>query len=167
LISWDVSSIAVGSTVQTAAITLNVTGKSKNSYPVYAVKKAWSETDATWLRANQSTTWTMVGAQDVTDFDVVPIGTLNGTMKGLATITLNAERLELVQSWIDDPSTNFGIIIQNYNTATDELTISSREAKNASTRPKLTITTGSSNAATADSEALAVATGLEVTRKKV
>ena len=167
LISWDVRSVAVGSTVQSAEITLNVTGKSKNSYPVYAVKKAWSETDATWLRANQSTTWTMPGAQDATDFDIVPIGTLNGTVKGLATITLNAEGLELVQSWIDDPSTNLGIIIQNYSTATDELTISSREAKNASTRPKLTITTGSSNAATADSEALAIATGLEVTRKKI
>jgi len=57
------------------------------------------------------------------------------------TITLNAAGIALVQSWVDSPSTNNGIIIDN-PTVTDGLAFASREASTASNRPKLTVTYG-------------------------
>jgi hypothetical protein len=53
---------------------------------------------------------------------------------------LNAAGLSLVQSWINDPASNFGIIIQNYSAAPDSIEFASREATNKAARPKLSVT---------------------------
>jgi hypothetical protein len=51
---------------------------------------------------------------------------------------LNAAGIAAVQAWINDPSSNFGIIIQDYS-ASDGVDIATSETSNASRRPKLVI----------------------------
>ena len=53
-------------------------------------------------------------------------------------MTLNAAGLAVVQSWIDDPAANRGIIVKDYF-ASDGVTVRSSEASTATQRPKLTI----------------------------
>ena len=50
----------------------------------------------------------------------------------------------MVQKWLNAPSTNHGVTIQNYVTTTnDAIGFDSSEATTATNRPKLTITYGS------------------------
>ena len=45
-----------------------------------------------------------------------------------------------MQSWITDPTSNFGIVIQDLaNAVTDDLDLNSREVSSINLRPKLTI----------------------------
>jgi 3-phytase len=140
LISWDIRSIPSTAEVQSAQIQLQITDRSAHSYPLYAVRRAWEERQATWRIAQQGVNWAAAGAQNSADRDSVPIGTLTAPNSGPATITLNAAGVNLVQSWIANPASNFGIIIQNYSPATDGIDFASREAGSVASRPKLTIT---------------------------
>jgi hypothetical protein len=63
------------------------------------------------------------------------------TKTGAQTITLNATGIALVQQWINNPSSNHGLVFQDFsNSKDDRLEISSSEASNVSQRPKLMIT---------------------------
>ena len=68
------------------------------------------------------------------------LGTLTASVIGLATIHLNAAGLAAVQSWIDDPATNHGLIIQDYANASNGVDFVSRAGPSAASRPNLTIT---------------------------
>lgn len=67
------------------------------------------------------------------------LGDITAPATGTKTITLNSSGIAKVQSWINDPSTNFGFIIQDY-TVTNGLDVRSSEASTVSQRPKITIT---------------------------
>ncbi len=47
LLKWDASSIAPGTKIGTASITLTVTNGSAQTYEAYALKRAWTESGAT------------------------------------------------------------------------------------------------------------------------
>ena len=136
LISWDVSSISSTAIVESAQIDLQVLDKSATSFPVFAVNRQWDERQATWTLAAQGNNWGTAGVQDTSsDRGNTQIGVLNTSGKGAATITLNAAGIALVQSWIENPAANFGIIIQNYD-GTAVTHIASREAKSRGTAPE-------------------------------
>jgi outer membrane biosynthesis protein TonB len=166
LLSWDVSSIPQGSLVQGAQITLQVTGGSVDTFEVYALTKGWDEKQVTWSQAAKGSNWSAAGIQGSGDHAATPIGTLTATAKGLATITLNADGVAAVQSWINNPSKNFGIVIKDYSASSDILSIASREVKKVVERPKLSIAYSSSQAIN-QATAYAIAAGLDATQKKV
>jgi len=58
----------------------------------------------------------------------------------LASISLKAADVAMVQAWVDNPSFNNGFIILNYISATNGLDFSSRETGTVSVRPNLTVT---------------------------
>jgi hypothetical protein len=117
----------------------------------------WNEATATWTQASSGINWAAIGAQGTSDRSAIQLGTLRATSKGTATVELNATGIALVQSWIDNPSSNFGIVIQNYNNS-NALKIASREA--TSGRPRLNINIGAANSPQS-ATALAIATALE------
>jgi hypothetical protein len=140
LLSWDVSSISSSAIVESAQIILQVLDKSATSFPVFAINRQWDERQATWMLAAQGSNWGTSGAQNISsDRGNTQIGVLNTSGKGSATITLSATGISLVQSWIENPAANFGIIIQNY-TGSAVAHIASREAKTVAQRPKLSVT---------------------------
>ena len=68
------------------------------------------------------------------------LGTVTATATGIRNIVLNAAGLAVVQGWINNPATNFGFVIQDYDNANkDDLVFSSREATVAANRPHLQV----------------------------
>ncbi|MCC7475688.1 MAG: DNRLRE domain-containing protein [Pirellulales bacterium] len=138
LFKWDISAIPVGSTVESVAIELNVTGSSKDSYEVYSLQRAWSELEATWQRYAAGNNWAGAGATGSGDQASTVLGQLAATNKGTSRINLNAAGVAAVQNWVNDAGQNFGIIIKDF-AVSKAVEVSTSEAKTASQRPKLII----------------------------
>jgi len=139
LLKWENLNIPAGSMVKAATLTLNVTLPSNGTYNLHALKHDWTQSQATWNVYSTRHNWEVPGAQGTADRGTTVLGTVAAPSTGQYTITLNASGVALVQSWIDEPNKNRGIILDN-PAVTDDLAFDSREAVTASTRPKLTIT---------------------------
>ncbi len=146
LMSWDLSSIPPGTTIQSARITLDVTNPSFDTYELYGVNRVWDESSATWQNASTGNSWNRPGASGSSDRESVVVGVIGAYETGLDTFELNQDGIALIQSWVDNPNTNRGFAIQDFDDAWDGLDFSSRESSVASLRPKLEIETGSSSA---------------------
>ena len=140
LIGWDLGSIAPGSTVEFVSLTFDITGKTDDAYEVYALARDWLEHEATWEESSAGSSWETAGVLGAGDRGFTVLGTIVSPSTGPATFELNAAGIARVQSWIDDPSGNFGFIIQDYSSASDGLDLTSREMSVATNRPKLSIT---------------------------
>ena len=139
LLRWDISSIPSGSTIQSATITLRVTDASTNSYPFFALARAWSESTATWQRASTGASWQTAGAMGATDREATSLASITASAAGSVTVTLNAAGLAKVQQWVDNPSQNFGVVLASSSNS-NGLDFASREAATVADRPRLAIT---------------------------
>jgi len=139
LLYWDISDILPGSRVYAAEITINVTDLSNASYEIYRINRPWIEQEATWIDYASGKSWEVAGAVGSDDRGFTVLGSVVGTNFGANVTTLNTDGLALVQSWVDDSSTNKGIIIQDYFNHSNGLHFSSRETGSAVERPKLTV----------------------------
>jgi hypothetical protein len=147
LIKWDLSSIAAGNTIQSASLSLMVTDPSRDTYEIYALKRPWKEGAVTWQGNGLGSNWQVAGASGSLDRESTSLGTLTVSNTGVATINLNAAGIAKVQSWINDPSSNYGFIIQDYGNS-DGLSFTSSEIGTLAYRPKLTVTYTSSGSTT-------------------
>ena len=136
LIRWNLSSIAPGTSVETASVTLNVTNSSVHTYKAYALKRAWTEAAATWKLYAAGSQWQIAGARGQLDRAAEVAGTIWPATTGKLTFALSPE---VVQRWVDNPAAYQGIIIAD-ETNTDGFDFDSRENSDASLRPQLTIT---------------------------
>jgi hypothetical protein len=139
LLRWDIGSIPTGVTVKSATITLNITTTSSNTFQLYELKQNWSESGATWNRFSATSTWATAGAQGANDRGSAVLGTIKASSNGKVTITLNAAGIAVVQKWINNPGSNFGLTIQNYANS-KAFAFDSSEASAAANRPKLSVT---------------------------
>jgi len=139
LLRWDLSTVPSGKTVTSAQLTFNVVDTSGSAYELYALNRAFTESTATWQRADASTTWQTAGANGSADRATTVLGSVTGSSTGSLTITLNAAGVSKVQSWVNSPASNFGFVLLDYANS-DGLDLSSSEAATVSTRPKLTVT---------------------------
>jgi hypothetical protein len=140
LLKWELSGIPAGSTLQSARLSVNVTGSCTDSYEIYEIKRNWSELQATWKKANSATNWQSAGAQGSLDRGSTVLGTAILSATGVRSVVLNAAGLAVVQGWVNNPATNFGFILQDYaNSVDDDLVISSRNTADAANRPQLHI----------------------------
>ncbi|MEO7600112.1 MAG: DNRLRE domain-containing protein [Opitutus sp.] len=140
LLRWDLSAIPAGKTVTAVTLTFNVVTPSSHVYELYALRRDWSESEATWAKATSAVNWTTAGASSSTgDREPTVLGTVTSTTTGSRTITLNGSGVAKVQSWINSPSTNFGFVVQDY-TVTKGIDLTSSEGGNVSQRPIITVT---------------------------
>ena len=139
ILRFDLSSIPPGSKVFAATLTLNVTNATGGSYELYAIKRSWEDSTATWASALSGEGWQTAGARGADDRASTALGTVAPRVKGKTVVTLNAAGLALVQQWVDTPSVPTGIAIDSA-TNTDGLGFDSSEAITADTRPKLSVT---------------------------
>lgn len=145
-------------TVESASLTLTVSGINSNSggsanirFYAYEVLSTWTESGATWNVAGADSSWQTAGVRGSEERDLDAFFTssttwsINSATPTLAvgdtiTITLPAS---LVQSWIDNPSGNYGILISIGATSRyryPEVSFHSSEAADALLRPTLTLT---------------------------
>jgi uncharacterized protein YjiK len=140
LLFWDVTSIPIASSIQSVDITVNVTNTSGADYEIYELKRIWIENEATWNIYASGQSWDVSGADGTGDRGSTAFGAIVGSSLGLTTIPLNAAGVAVVQSWINDPSSNHGFIVQDYINHSNKLGFSSRETSTIPERPKLTVT---------------------------
>ncbi len=131
LLQWSISDIPAGSTVTSATITFQIVDGTSNTYDIYEIRRAWSESSVTW-----NSPWATAGAMASTDRGSV-VGTVTGS-KGARTAILNAAGIAVVQAWVDGTS-NSGLIVASTTNA-NGLDFASSEASTASSRPRLTVT---------------------------
>jgi hypothetical protein len=139
IIQWDIASIPAGSTVTYASVTLAVTNNSGGQgYELYEMKRDWVEEEANWGAYSLGNPWQTAGADGPDDRGTTALGKAATSDEGLFVFALNADGIALVQSWIDDPAGNHGLILLDYGN-TDGLDFESREAVSIENRPKLSI----------------------------
>ena len=147
LLKWDISSIPAGSTVESVEIEIEVFNVSSGPYELYEVKRSWVEAGASWNNYSVGNPWETAGAQGAGDRGSTALGAIVAGVTGPSAVTLNAAGVALVQGWVDNPSTNQGLIAAN-GAVTNGLDFRSREYARATLRPKLTIVYSSSLADT-------------------
>jgi disulfide oxidoreductase YuzD len=144
LLYWDLTDIPIGGSIQTVDFTYQVTNSTTQDYEIYRLHRAWNEGEATWNEYATGQSWQISGAEGTSDRGTISLGSIDGSSNGNYTISMNTEGISVVQSWVDDPSSNYGFIIMDYINATNGLEISSRETGTISNRPELTVTYSSS-----------------------
>jgi hypothetical protein len=156
LVSFDVSSIPLGSTITGVTLTLfmsqTTTGPANVS--LHRLLASWGEGtsnsganggagapatagDATWLhRFFNTTVWTNAGG----DFD--PTVSAVTSVNGVASYTWSSPQMIAdVQAWVDGTSGNFGWLVQgDESTASSVKRFATREATTLAQRPTLDIT---------------------------
>jgi hypothetical protein len=135
LLRWDLSSVPAGSQISSVTITLDVTNASKDTYQIYDLERPWVEPTTTWLQYAAGQTWEVAGAKGSLDRGI-QVGSLAASKTGQRNFTLSSS---LVQGWVDNPSSNNGILIAS-STSADDLVFSSREAATSGNRPQLSVT---------------------------
>ena len=148
LIKWDIegSDIPQGSPVTFASINYMISdspfNSSRQAYQLYEMKRDWVEAEATWEASSTGNSWQIAGAQGSDDRGSTVLGETvisRNLLLGHQALTFNPDGLDLIQSWVDNPLTNNGIIISNSNNI-DSLKFSSREVAE-NDRPKLIVFT--------------------------
>ncbi|RPH97185.1 MAG: DNRLRE domain-containing protein [Lysobacterales bacterium] len=139
LLAWDLGAIPAGAIVEAASIRMEVTNLSTGSYTCYALLTNWVEAQTTWNRASTAAAWGAAGAASAADRDSTPLCTVSAAATGALTVPLNAAGLARVQSWIDAPTGNHGLVIGNSAT-TDGADFHASESGTAVARPRLEVT---------------------------
>ena len=138
LLRWDLSAIAPDSPVTQANLVLHVTNPTTQNYSVYAALQDWDEIQATWLEYQTGLPWQSPGAGGAQDRGALEVGRLEAAGLGYYQFALNADGLALLQSWIDNPGSNYGLILAGSDT-TNGLDFDCREISLAADRPRLNI----------------------------
>jgi hypothetical protein len=136
LLKWDLSTIPAGAKITSASVTLNVTNSSTETFQAYELKRPWVESAATWLLYATGNSWQIAGAAGSLDRGTTVAGSVSPSTTGKQTFALSPD---VVQSWLDNPTSNNGIIIAN-TANTDGFDFSSREATLQSNSPQITVT---------------------------
>jgi len=128
---WDLSQIPAGATVTSATVTLNISNPSPQTYGVFELERAWSEGQVNWNVSATGTPWATAGAKGATDRGS-QIASVTPTNVAPYTFTIPAS---VVQGWLNDPSSNNGIMLA-HTTNYDGFVFDSRDGASP---PKLTI----------------------------
>jgi hypothetical protein len=140
LVRWDLTGIASGARVRTVTLALFATDAvgGSGTYQVRALKRVWDEGKATWERAEETQLWQRAGAKGADDIANVEFTTLGPRERGSFEVTFNAAGITAVQRWLDDPATNFGLLL-GQESGIDGMAIATSEAVTAANRPRLII----------------------------
>ncbi len=140
LMKWDLSSIPSSATVSDVKLVYNVTNITANTYNIYRSLRAWTEGGATWNTYDGTNSWGTVGGLNATsDYNSTSLGTVGVNSLGLATTTLNASGITLVQGWVDGSITNNGFTLHQ-SASTDSVQFDSSEGLTTALRPALVVT---------------------------
>jgi hypothetical protein len=139
LLKWELSSIPKNSIVQSAKITLQVANSSTNIFKLFTLLKDWNQDQVTWNLSDNTYPWQSPGAKGPDDRGNKILGTLSAFWSGFHSMTLNATGIAAVQSWVDNPDSNFGFIIA-HNTSSNGVEFFSSKVSTPPNRPRLSIT---------------------------
>lgn len=136
LLQWDLRGLA-GATIDSVELHARPMSATATLYPkAYLVQSAWDEYEATYTKRTATEDWATPGgdiSQNVEDY-VAPIvwnvyvGNYKPIIEGGTSSTFNTT----VQNWVDDPDTNYGIMIKRpYDSGARAGSLASRESGSA------------------------------------
>ncbi len=140
LIKWDISHIPVGSTILSASITLDYLNTSNGQeYELYRILRDWNENEVTWNQASNGNAWDAGGLTGAGDRDTEVLATISSSNFGAITHSLNSQGLDVIQSFVNDPSSNFGFLIADGQN-TNGFSAHSSESNTVGAHPRLNLT---------------------------
>ncbi len=157
VLAFDISSITAGSTIDSVCLELRVNKQSTTStkwLTLHRLQQDWGEGasdafgeegggdlsltgDATWIHTFFNTTmWSNSGG----DFDAVPLDSVT-VGASFTDVKFTGDALKaLVQSWLDTPAGNFGVLIKGREDLDrTAVRFDSRESMTTDSRPRLTV----------------------------
>lgn len=145
LVKFDLSAIPAASTIIDATMTLTYQGDASDNartLNVFRVKRAWSDSQATWNVYTTGNSWTSAGCNDDTDDrDGTPVGSVavpaSPTLDTEVSITIDATAVATMIN--GGANGNNGFLLQNTGLNNDLLLYHSTEASTSGFRPKLVI----------------------------
>lgn len=141
LLRCDVTAIPPGTTVLGAELETRIFNASPQAYSMHGLLVPWTSSQATWNVRMSNVPWSIPGARhEGVDIATPPVGLLASTTTGTITHPLNAAGVDMVQRWVDDPTSNHGLAIHDYENR-DGLDFRGVDAANVSERPALRVTT--------------------------
>lgn len=136
LLRFDLGRIVPGARVVAAHLALHVTNPIESGrYEVHALREAWSEAEATWLRRARDVPWAEAGATGAS-IDPVPAAIFAPRDLGPADVPLD---VSVVQRWIDVPAMNHGLRLRSESPDGRGGNFASREVSVWDHRPKLRV----------------------------
>jgi hypothetical protein len=140
MLRFDVSSIPISATVQSAALSIYVYSCSNaNGMPVwaYGLTRPWLVTETTWISATATTPWAVAGADGVPDDrDAVIQDTVEMDSYGR---WYDFDLTQLVQGWVRGTTPNRGVILKTGGVGSVNYNFYSSESSIATNRPRLII----------------------------
>lgn len=139
LLRWDLQSVPPGSTVTAASLILNVTNGSTATYSLYQCFRPWVENQATWNVYQTGSPWASPGIGAGTDrgSTQLSLDPLTGSAR-LATFRLNDAGVQVVQGWVNSPTSNEGFAV--VGTSTDGFGWEDSEVSTVANQPALQLT---------------------------
>ena len=137
LLRWTDLDVPTESRLVGATIDLNVVN-SGDPFAIRPLNKPWSEAEVSWLQAANGSPWQSPGAQGEQDAGEA-IGEFATPTRGWNTVRLDAAGIAVVQSWINAPETNHGVIMDDPGNSTDSITFNAAQSTTTQNRPKLTL----------------------------
>ena len=145
LIRVDVSSLPAGAQIEEATLSLwtaaLMNDLSNQTYSVYQVLEEWNEGalnaaagTASWNERKAGVAWTVAGAGSGSRGDVVMGSFVPSALETEYDVALDPA---LVAGWVDDPASNFGLII--VSAGEDGACFSTTEAPEVGTHPILSV----------------------------
>ncbi len=147
-LKFDLTNLPAGSSVQSAQLRLYLSSKNTArsfSLQLFRLLRPWTESQVTWKQSMSNTNWGNAGANKVgVDREGTAVATANVNATGQWYIL---DLTAPVQGWINNPSTNNGIVLRGDNGSSTEFRFASSNNANAQIRPVLSITLGFSTVA--------------------
>ncbi len=127
LLRWDLSSLA-GATINSVEFWVYTTSASTTLYPhAYKLTSAWDESTVTWTKRTSTENWGTAGGDYTDDIMTLTwniyVNKYKSIIEGGTDVDFNA----LVQEWVDNSSSNYGIYIKRPIAGTRQGSFGSRE----------------------------------------
>lgn len=135
IMRFDLSAIPTNATVTSAALIWIKSGGDASIVNVSAhqITNPWTETGSIWTQRQAATNWTTAGG----DFNATAAATVAIGNNGTYTYSIPT----LVQNWINNPATNYGLLMKQVSeTSGGEKYFHSKEVTDATLRPSLIVT---------------------------
>ena len=136
VLRWDISAIPSSATVVSASLQLGIVDPSRASFRAYALKREWSQADASWLDATAGAAWGKPGAASGRDRSKTAVATFVGSPARIAEMPLDTAA---VQAWVSHPDANHGLVFDAAKSVNDGVSIASSEDASG-WRPSLQVT---------------------------
>jgi hypothetical protein len=120
LIRWDLSAIPAGSNITSASINFHLPqagDPSESVYNFYALRRDWSEANATWTNADTGIAWGTSGARNTASdryAEALAHTPAGGTVPAYVTTYLDNHGVAQVERWVNGVDPNYGFAIQEY-----------------------------------------------------